>query len=153
MTIEAEYTVGEYDIVILSAEESSGLETWLQQNGYKLPPGASRALASYIKQNMRFFVAKVNLEEQSKLGFSYLRPLQIAYESPQVHAADPPRHRQRRRSPGSASSTPSPATDGSRPPTTGPSSFPPEWTLPDFVKDEFADFYKAMFRSRCGGRT
>ncbi|MFQ5607478.1 MAG: DUF2330 domain-containing protein, partial [Candidatus Zixiibacteriota bacterium] len=30
----------------------------------------------------RFFVAKVNLEEQSKLGFTYLRPIQVAYESP-----------------------------------------------------------------------
>jgi hypothetical protein len=29
VTIEAEYTVGEYDILILSAKESSGLETWL----------------------------------------------------------------------------------------------------------------------------
>ena len=31
---------------------------------------------------MKFFVAKVNLKEQSKLGFSTLRPLQVAYESP-----------------------------------------------------------------------
>ena len=29
VTVEARYTVGEYDIVILSAEESTGLETWL----------------------------------------------------------------------------------------------------------------------------
>ena len=80
--IEAQYTVGEYDILLLSAEQSSGLETWLRENGYKIPAGASAVLASYLKQNMRFFVAKVNLSEQSKLGFSYLRPLQIAYESP-----------------------------------------------------------------------
>ena len=33
-------------------------------------------------KNMRFFVAKVNIGEQAKLGFNYLRPLQIAYESP-----------------------------------------------------------------------
>ena len=39
-------------------------------------------LGSYLKQGMKFFVAKVNLEEQSKLGFSFLRPLQIAFESP-----------------------------------------------------------------------
>jgi hypothetical protein len=82
VVIEAQYTIGEYDILILSAEQSSGLETWLRENGYKIPPGASSVLASYLKQNMRFFVAKVNLEEQTKLGFSYLRPLQIAYESP-----------------------------------------------------------------------
>ncbi len=80
--IDAQYTVGEYDILILSAQQSSGLETWLRENGYRIPAGASAVLGSYLKQNMRFFVAKVNLAEQSKLGFSYLRPLQIAYESP-----------------------------------------------------------------------
>jgi hypothetical protein len=82
VTVEAQYTVGEYDILILSAQESSGLETWLRQNGYRIPAGASAVIGSYLKQNMRFFVAKVNLEEQARLGFSYLRPLQVAYESP-----------------------------------------------------------------------
>ena len=82
VTIEATYTVGEYDILLLSAEQSAGLETWLRENGYRIPAGASAVLASYLKQNMRFFVARVNLAEQAKLGFSYLRPLQIAYESP-----------------------------------------------------------------------
>ena len=79
--IEAEYTVGEYDILILSAKESNGLITWLKENNYKIPKGAESVVGSYLKQGMKFFVVKVNLEEQSKLGFSYLRPLQIAYES------------------------------------------------------------------------
>src|SRR5262249_39078151 len=39
VTIEASYTVGEYDILILSAKQSSGLETWLNGNGYRVPPG------------------------------------------------------------------------------------------------------------------
>jgi hypothetical protein len=82
ITVEAQYTVGEYDILILSAKESHGLETWLSENGYKIPDGASSVLNSYLKQNMKFFVAKVNLAEQSKLGFTHLRPLQIAFESP-----------------------------------------------------------------------
>src|SRR5437016_4162334 len=56
VTIEAQYSVGEYDILILSAQESSGLETWLRENGYRIPTGASNVLASYLKQNMRFFV-------------------------------------------------------------------------------------------------
>src|SRR5215471_2805597 len=64
VTVEAQYTVGEYDILILSAQESTGLETWLRQNGYRIPPGASSVIASYLKQNMRFFVARVNLTEQ-----------------------------------------------------------------------------------------
>ena len=82
VTIEARYTVGEYDILILSATESRGLETWLRSTGYRIPAGASDVLTSYIRQNMRFFVAKVNLAEQAKLGFSTLRPIQVAYESP-----------------------------------------------------------------------
>jgi hypothetical protein len=82
VTIQAQYTVGEYDIAILSAKQGQGLETWLKENGYRLPTGASEVLGSYIKQKMHFFVARVNLKEQSKLGFAYLRPIQVAYESP-----------------------------------------------------------------------
>ena len=81
VTIEASYTVGEYDILILSAEESNGLIRWLNDNGYRIPRGADRVVGSYLKQNMRFFVARVNVEEQRKTGYTYLRPLQVAYES------------------------------------------------------------------------
>lgn len=80
--VEARYTVGEYDIVLLSAQQSSGLETWLTQEGYRIPRRAAAALAPYVRQRMKFFVARVNLKEQLKSGFSELRPLQIAFESP-----------------------------------------------------------------------
>jgi len=82
VTVEARYTVGEYDIVILSAEQSTGLETWLTDNGYRIPAGAARVLGSYIQQGVRFFVAKVNLQEQARLGFAYLRPLQSLLSHP-----------------------------------------------------------------------
>src|SRR5439155_13490329 len=49
---------------------------------YRIPDGATSVLGSYIRQGMKFFVARVNLKEQAKLGFTYLRPIQIAYESP-----------------------------------------------------------------------
>src|SRR5438309_2112584 len=67
VTIEARYTVGEYDILILSARESGGLGTWLRDNGYRVPAGASSILGSYLKQGMEFFVAGVELEEQGGL--------------------------------------------------------------------------------------
>jgi hypothetical protein len=81
VTVEAQYSIGEYDIVILSATQSNALEQWLRQNGYNIPPKASKALQAYVRQNLKFFVAKVNLAEQAKTGFSYLRPLQFAFES------------------------------------------------------------------------
>ena len=82
VTIEASYTVGEYDILILAAEQSNGLIQWLTANDYKLPEGAESVVGSYIKQGMRFFVAKVNMDEHEALGYSNLRPLQVAFESP-----------------------------------------------------------------------
>jgi len=81
VTIEAKYTVGEYDILILSAEESSGLEKWLIDNGYKIPDGAEEVLAPYIKDKLKFFVVKVNVKEKKKAGFDTLRPLQIKFTS------------------------------------------------------------------------
>ncbi|NEQ53162.1 MAG: DUF2330 domain-containing protein [Leptolyngbya sp. SIO3F4] len=82
VTIEEQFSVGEYDILILSAKESDGLETWLRQNQYQLPEGASQVLAPYIRQGMKFFVARVNLEEFDSSGYQSLRPLQITYDSP-----------------------------------------------------------------------
>jgi len=80
--VEAQYTVGEYDIVILSATQSRALIDWLQEHQYRVPAKAEKLVGVYLRQGLKFFVAKVNLGEQSKLASRKLRPLQIAYESP-----------------------------------------------------------------------
>jgi hypothetical protein len=81
VAVEARYTVGEYEIVILSARESDGLETWLVRNGYRIPKGASAALKPYVRQGLKFFVARVDLAEHAKTGHAWLSPLQFAFES------------------------------------------------------------------------
>src|SRR5258705_6425509 len=40
VTIEAKFTVGEYQIVILSAKDSTGLDGWLRSENYQIPAGA-----------------------------------------------------------------------------------------------------------------
>jgi len=80
--IEAKYVVGEYDILILSATESAALKTWLDENNYKIPKGAEEVLEPYIKSNLKFFVVKVNEAEKKKLPGNFLRPIQIAFNSP-----------------------------------------------------------------------
>jgi hypothetical protein len=80
--IEAKYIVGEYDILILSAKESTGLKTWLDENNYKIPSGANEVLEPYIKSNLKFFVVKVNEAEKRKLPGNFLRPIQITFNSP-----------------------------------------------------------------------
>ena len=87
--IEAQFTAGEYDIVVLSAKESTGLETWLKQSGYNIPAGAAPILAPYIAAKTQFFVAKVNLkrlaEQQGGAGSTkkglFLSPLQFGYKA------------------------------------------------------------------------
>jgi hypothetical protein len=144
VTIEAAYTVGEYDILILSAAESRGLETWLVESGYRIPAGASAVLGSYLKQGMRFFVAKVNLAEQKRLGYSFLRPLQVAYETPKfmlpirlgtVNAAGP------------QELFVFALTRSGRVETTNYRTvkLPSDVDVPLFVGDEFGDFYRALF--------
>ena len=146
VAIEASYTVGEYDILILSAQQSDGLETWLTENGYRIPAGAAATLGSYIRQHMRFFVARVNLEERSALGFSYLRPLQIAYESPKFML---PIRLGMVNADGPQDLFVYALTRQGRVETTNYRTvkLPSDVEVPLFLKDseEFGDFYQAMF--------
>ena len=80
--VEAQYSVEEYDVMILSGKESQGLLTWLRQEGYALPEAAAPVVESYLKQGLFFFVAKVNLDKMALRADKYLRPLQVAFESP-----------------------------------------------------------------------
>ena len=144
VTVEAQYQVGEYDILILSAKESSGLETWLTENGYRIPNGASAVLHSYLKQNMKFFVAKVNLGEQAKLGFAHLRPLQIAFESPKFML---PIRLGTVNADGSQELFIYFLTKHGRVETTNYRTIrlPEAQEIPLYVKDRFGDFYRDLF--------
>jgi hypothetical protein len=144
VTIEASYTVGEYDILILSATESSGLIKWLGENDYRIPKGAEDVVDSYLKQDMRFFVAKVNLQEQRKLGYSNLRPLQVAYESNKFML---PIRLGTLNAKGKQELYVYALTKTGRVETTNYRTvkLPSNNEVPEFVQSEFGDFYRAMF--------
>ena len=146
VTVEAKFNVGEYDIVILSAKESGGLETWLNRNNYKIPQGAKELLKPYIRSGMKFFVAKVNLDKFAESGYQFLRPLQISYESRKfmlpirlgmvnatkeqdliIYILSPK---------GQAEIT-----------NYRTVKVPSDVNIPVFVKNQFGDFYKSMFQN------
>lgn len=144
VTIEESFSVGEYDILILSATESDGLETWLTSNGYKLPEGAERILGSYIKQDMKFFVAKVNLEKKAKDGGDYLNPIAVAYESPKYML---PIRLGTLNAKGTQDLFVYALTKDGKVETTNyrTQKIPSDKELPIYIKDEFGDFYKDMY--------
>ena len=80
--IEAEFAVAEYDIVILSAEDSGGLETWLHREQYNIPSGAGAILNPYVQLGTKFFVAKVDPQRVTfRDGRAVLSPLRVHYDS------------------------------------------------------------------------
>ncbi|HEY9663053.1 MAG TPA: DUF2330 domain-containing protein, partial [Allocoleopsis sp.] len=122
----------------------SGLETWLTQNNYRIPSGARDLLRPYIRQGMKFFVAKVNLQEYESSGYQSLRPLQISFESPRfmlpirlgmVNAASAQDLIVYILSPEGQAEVTNYRTV----------KVPSDVEVPLFVRDEFSDVYKAAF--------
>ena len=146
VTIEDEFTVGEYDIQLLSAEQSDGLMTYLDENGYQVPEGASRILGSYIKQDMKFFVAKVNLDEQAQTGNEFLRPIAVAFESTKFML---PIRLGTLNARGEQDLFVYALTRDGQVETTNyrTQKIPSGQELPVYIKDEFPDFYKSMYKT------
>jgi hypothetical protein len=147
VAIEAQYAVGEYDVLILSAKESDGLVTWLREQGYRLPDGAERVVGSYLKQGMRFFVAKVNLEAKERLGTEVLRPLQMAFETKKFML---PIRLGTLNAAGAQELFVYTLTRTGRvePVNYRTVRLPSDVELPVHVKDEFPAFYRDMFRTQ-----
>ncbi|XUM23802.1 DUF2330 domain-containing protein [Bradyrhizobium oligotrophicum S58] len=144
VTVEASYDVAEYDVLILSAQESDGLTRWLTDNDYRIPQGAEAVLGSYIRRGMRFFVAKVNVERMKGLGNGQLRPLQVRYQSAKfmvplrlgtVNARGP-------QDLIIYALTRSGRIEAANYRTV---KIPSDIDVPLYVKDEFGSFYKALF--------
>lgn len=142
--IEAQYTVGEYDILILSAKQSDGLSIWLAEEGHRIPAGAAPVLGSYIKQGMKFFIAKVNLREKDRLGFQYLRPIQVAYDT---HKFMLPIRLGTVNAEGPQDMVVLMLTANGRVETTNyrTQRIPTDVDLPTFTKEDFGSVYKALF--------
>ena len=145
--IEAKYLVGEYDILILSAKESTALKTWLDDNGYKIPAGADEVLEPYIKSNLKFFVVKVNEAEKKKLPGDFLRPIQISFSSPKFML---PIRLGMANADGDQDMIVYAFTKKGRIETTNyrTVTLPTGKNIPLFVKNNFANFYANLFQNQ-----
>lgn len=78
--VEAAYSVGEYDIVVLSATGADGLVAWLDHNGFSLTERAAPVVQEYIDAGQYFLAARVDLDALPDSA-AYLTPLQFRYQS------------------------------------------------------------------------
>ncbi|MGV3621119.1 MAG: DUF2330 domain-containing protein, partial [Archangium sp.] len=80
--VEAKFEVEEYEVVVLSAQDSLGLEIWLKEYKYKIPDGASELLRPYVQTGQKFFVARVDAKKAKfQNGQLVLSPLRFSYDS------------------------------------------------------------------------
>jgi len=144
VTIEAKYSIGEYDILILSAKESGGLKDWLLINGYKIPATAGEVLQPYIKSKMKFFVVKVNLDKM-QTGYEYLSPIQISFEHEKFML---PIRLGMANSQGEQDMIVYAFTKQGRIECTNYRTvkMPTDKNIPLFVRNQFGDFYKDLFQ-------
>jgi hypothetical protein len=144
VTVEAAFSVAEYDIKVLAAADSDGLIDWLNANDYRIPPQAGPVIGSYLRQHMHFFVAKVNLERMSDNPTGFLRPIRVDYDTPKfmlpirlgtVNAAGP------------QDMIVLALTHSGRVETTNYRTLkmPTGMTVPEYVEDKFGAFYDAVF--------
>jgi hypothetical protein len=93
---------------------------------------------------MHWFVAKVNLQEHDKLGGGKLRPIQMAYESPKFML---PIRLGTVNSDGTQDVIVYALTKSGRVESTNYKTvkLPSDLNVPEYTKDVFGEFYKAMF--------
>ena len=78
--VEAEFVVGEYDIVVLSAEESDDLFTWLDNEGFSVSEATADVVQEALDSGAYFFAAKVSADADIEDG-EMLSPLQFSYNT------------------------------------------------------------------------
>lgn len=147
--ILAEYAVGDYDILMLSAKQSDGLITWLTAEGYKLPEGAEKTVQGYIDMGMKFFVARVNLTRHAANEKQELQPLQISFRSDDFML---PIQLGKLNGKGPQDLIVMTLTRQGRVELNNymTREIPTDVTLPVFVKDIFPKFYRTMFAHTAG---
>ena len=142
--IEAQYDIDEYNIIILSAKESDGLQIWLEANGYKVPESARQVLEPYVRSNMKFFLVKVNLDKVQNRNSEYLRPIQIRFDHAKFML---PLRLGMANSNGSQDMIVYALTTEGRVECTNYRTvkMPTDRNIPLYVEPKFGDFYKSLF--------
>ncbi|MCP4809390.1 MAG: DUF2330 domain-containing protein [Proteobacteria bacterium] len=78
--VESQFIVGEYEVVVLSAEDSLDMLQWLSDEGYQVSPNQEELIQEYLDNGSFFFAARV-FTDRMPAGQESLSPIQFTYES------------------------------------------------------------------------
>jgi hypothetical protein len=153
VVVNARFSVGEYNIVILSANDSTALATWLTQNQYNIPSGAAAALQPYVAKGTKFFVAKVDPTKVTfQNGQAALSPLRFYYDGNDFSL---PIRLGLLNSAGQQDLIVSILSPNQRYEVANYTNItiPTNIRVQNSVRDEFATFYESLFRAATSGKS
>ncbi len=144
VAVEARFAVGEYQVVILSAKDSTALDAWLRGNKYNIPANAEPLLRPYVEAGSKFFVAKVDPQKvQMQDGRAVLSPLRFHYDADELSL---PVRLGMANSPGKQDLIVNILAPGRYRVANYPNvTIPTNYDVADSVKDHFGPFYAALF--------
>lgn len=73
--------VGGYSVARLAADDPRALETWLNQNNYRTPPGAGPILQAYIDEGWKFVAVKL---APNQAADGPTTPLRMAFDAREI---------------------------------------------------------------------
>ena len=85
LTVEPQFKEGEHTLSLLRADaEGADILGWLKTKGYVAPPGASAAIAPYVKAGMSWVVAEVDDKRVELIGGgrAILSPVRYSTQKP-----------------------------------------------------------------------
>ena len=95
VSVWEQFVVSDYTVSVLSAEDSTNLAKWLNDNGYRVPGAANDTLEHYVNKAWFFVAAKVRPGANDQSGppgggslggreGQEFKPLQIAFDTPEL---------------------------------------------------------------------
>ncbi len=144
VTVEAAFSVAEYDIKVLSAQEGGALVAWLNANGYRMPAGGGARGGQLPAPGHALLRGQGEPGPHADNPSGFLRPIRVTYKTPKFMPADPPRHGERR---GPQDMIVLALTHTGRVEVTNyqTAKMPTGVDVPEYIGGRFGAFYDALF--------
>ncbi len=78
VVVQEEFVLGEYTVSVVRAQDGSGLQGWLTDNGYAAPESTTALLDEYVSSGSWFLALSINVQDTIAQD-GWLTPLQLGY--------------------------------------------------------------------------
>lgn len=71
---------GDYRLITLNAADTENFVDWLGERGYQIPKDVVGSVKEGLRKGLKFLVVEISLSGTDSTAYKYLRPIQFAFE-------------------------------------------------------------------------